>query len=136
MFLTMFAFYMCLILHLSPFLSVRYNHAIAVAGDSAYLFGGTDGQQCFNDLFKLDRTTVWLLSVSLPDLLVGAPPVSGFVWAKVSQKGPVPLKREEHTMVAVGNTLFVFGGMDQNQSNFNDLHAFDIRSSPFSHTLT
>ena len=34
--------------------SPSYGHGMAVVGDSAYMFGGTNGQTMSSDTFKLD----------------------------------------------------------------------------------
>ena len=72
--------------------SAREGHAMAAGPDgSLYVFGGDEGGSRNNELYKLDLDTK--------------------EWHLITPLGSVkPNPRDEHTMVAVGNDLFVFGG--------------------------
>jgi len=71
--------------------SERIDHAMAAGPDgSLYVFGGDDGSLS-NELYKLDLDTK--------------------EWHLITPRGSVrPSPRSGHTMVSVGNDLFVFGG--------------------------
>jgi N-acetylneuraminic acid mutarotase len=58
-------------------------------------------------------------------------------WEKIQGKGTVPSPRAQHSAVAIGNKIYVFGGYFfkslTQQMEFDDLHEFDtgLYSLPF-----
>ena len=47
-------------------------------------------------------------------------------WRKAEVKGDVPAPRSGATLSAVGQSLFLFGGLSRNSGWFSDVHVFDI----------
>lgn len=77
----------------------------AVAYDTYCWCAGIEmGEGSMNDLYSFDSK-------------------SG-VWSKLDTKGSPPEARSFHAMVAVGSTLYVFGGCGKG-GRLNDLHLFD-----------
>jgi Galactose oxidase, central domain/Kelch motif len=98
--------------------SARVAHAQAVCNDRVYVFGGRAGiameEKATNDLWELDAsgtrgTETWTLVE--PD----------------KTSGPPPEPRSFHRMVAVSNSLYVFGGCGAN-GRLADLHRFDLEN--------
>lgn len=97
----------------------RIAHAQAVASDGCvYIFGGRAGitmqEQAMNDMWKLDcsgepGTEVW--TEIQPNLSIG---------------DAVPEARSFHKMVAIDNSLYVFGGCGATSGRLADLHRFDL----------
>ncbi len=71
----------------------RGYHTANMVGNKLIIFGGSDGGECFND--------VWVYDVE-----------SG-MWRNVSM--PVTYRRLSHTATIVGSYLFVIGGHDGNE---------------------
>ncbi|KAL6066617.1 Kelch motif, variant 2 [Balamuthia mandrillaris] len=67
-----------------------FHTATLVAKDKILIFGGSDGNECFSDVFILDTTTKQ--------------------WFEKTIVNPFP--RLAHTQTLVGPMLFVFGGHD------------------------
>ncbi|KXN83221.1 Tip elongation aberrant protein 1 [Leucoagaricus sp. SymC.cos] len=50
-------------------------------------------------------------------------------WSKIPVAGSAPGSRQGHSMVAVGTTIFMFGGWSsQGQGHFDELWAFDLKT--------
>ena len=87
----------------------RIAHSQATIGNKIYIFGGRQGVQMeespLNDLHNFDTVTE--------------------SWTEVrSLSGKSPSPRSFHRMVAVGKSLFVFGGCG-NEGRLSDLHEFN-----------
>ncbi|XP_010252770.1 PREDICTED: nitrile-specifier protein 5 [Nelumbo nucifera] len=89
----------------------RSSHAIVVVGQKAYVFGGefTPRAPVDNKLHVFD----------LHDLS----------WSVVDATGDSPPPRVGVTMVAVGGTIYVFGGRDSDHKELNELYSFDTSTS-------
>jgi len=95
----------------------RVAHAQAVVDDQfVYVFGGRDTaieEEAMNDLWKLDT--------------------HGLTWTKVDVESVhgtsalPPENRSYHRMVAVDQSLYVFGGCGEN-GRLADLHRFDVHA--------
>ena len=90
-------------------------------GDAIWVFGGRQSvamsEAPLNDLWRLDLTSkAWT-----------GPIVPGFFSS--SSKPPCP--RSFHKMVAVGHTLYVYGGCGAD-GRLADLHAFDTTCARWS----
>jgi N-acetylneuraminic acid mutarotase len=72
-----------------------------------YMFGGYDGDKCFNDIEILDLDTV--------------------TWIQPQVSGLVPMARNAHTMTVLGTKLYLFGGHSGNK-HLKDLHVFDTET--------
>ncbi|XP_040915701.1 rab9 effector protein with kelch motifs [Toxotes jaculatrix] len=96
--------------------SPRYGHALAVAGNVAFLFGGAssinqkDNLVYFNDFY--------MLTVSPDDVS----------WEEIPQSGEVPSAREGHTLCVVKGKLYLFGGESSPDATecLPGVHSFDI----------
>jgi len=92
----------------------RVAHAQAAVDDRfVYIFGGRAGiemqEEALNDLWRLDTFSLeWTKVEASPD---GSPP---------------PEARSFHRMVAIGRSLYVFGGCGEKHARLADLHRFDI----------
>lgn len=89
----------------------RSSHAIAIAGQKAYIFGGelTPRVPVDNDLhvFGLEDHS----------------------WSVAAATGDVPPPRVGVTMAAVGGIIYVFGGRDDTHKELNELYSFDTASN-------
>ncbi|XP_059400813.1 uncharacterized protein zmp:0000001301 [Carassius carassius] len=97
--------------------SPRYGHAMTVAGNIAFLFGGassaiTEGHPpiYLNDFY--------MITVS-PDRVT---------WELMPQKGDVPTAREGHTLCVVKGKLYLFGGSSHPEAGecLPGVYCFDI----------
>ncbi|EPY52141.1 cell end marker Tea1 [Schizosaccharomyces cryophilus OY26] len=84
----------------------RAGHVALTYSDKLYIFGGTDGQTCFND--------VWCFH----------PKQSA--WSKVETFGHSPPPRAGHAASIIDDVVYVFGGRASDGSFLNDLYAFKI----------
>ncbi|EEB06157.1 cell end marker Tea1 [Schizosaccharomyces japonicus yFS275] len=82
----------------------RANHIAVSFAEKLYVFGGTNGVQCFNDL--------WCFH----------PKQSA--WSRVEAFGVYPTPREGHSAAVVNDVLYVFGGRTHEGAFLNDLMAF------------
>lgn len=85
----------------------RSSHAIAAVGSKVYLFGGE-----LQPRVPIDST---LYAFNLDTR----------AWAVVPATGDVPSPRIGVTMVAVGPTLYVFGGRDAEHTELSEFFSFD-----------
>jgi len=85
----------------------RGYHTTNLFGNNGkiYLYGGSDGQECLNDIYVLDINTS--------------------KWTKKTISNPLPCW--SHSATVVGSWLFVFGGNDA-KNNLNDLKILDLDS--------
>lgn len=100
----------------------RTNHAAAAVGKKMYIFGGNNNNeagmyQVLDDLSVLDTETM--------------------IWSKAKTTGDVPCARSGHTLTAIGNKLYLFGGGVWNESEgwvhkFNDLHVLNTETMSWS----
>eukprot|EP01119_Soliformovum_irregulare_P001044 TRINITY_DN10789_c0_g1_i1.p1 TRINITY_DN10789_c0_g1~~TRINITY_DN10789_c0_g1_i1.p1 ORF type:complete len:464 (+),score=54.88 TRINITY_DN10789_c0_g1_i1:65-1456(+) len=99
----------------------RTNHAAAAVGDKMYIYGGNytpvgtadEEYTVLGDLFVLNTTTM--------------------TWSEPTTYGTHPGPRTAHTLLAVGSTLYLFGGgiwqpkPDRWIKKFNDIYHFDTK---------
>ncbi|XP_041825478.1 rab9 effector protein with kelch motifs isoform X2 [Melanotaenia boesemani] len=98
--------------------SPRHGHALTVAGNVAFLFGGActinqeDSPVYFSDFFMLTVT---------PD---------DMTWEEIPQSGEVPSAREGHTLCVVKGKLYLFGGASSPEATecLPGVYSFDIVS--------
>lgn len=83
-------------------------------GRKLYMFGGYDGDQCFNDIDILDLDTM--------------------TWIQPEVQGVVPMARNAHTMTVLGTKLYLFGGHSGNK-HLKDLHIFDTETLTWTEPL-
>lgn len=87
----------------------RTNHIAVTHNDKLYVFGGTNGVEWFNDIWRFD-----------PILRS---------WTMLKCSGFVPQPREGHSASLVGDVIYVFGGRDVDGNDLGDLSAFKISTS-------
>ncbi|ORY92943.1 hypothetical protein BCR35DRAFT_349243, partial [Leucosporidium creatinivorum] len=80
----------------------RGYHSMNLVGSKAVVFGGSDGTECFSDVFVLDLETLLWTEVK-PDL---TPDLYGL------GTGIESFPRLSHTCTTVGSYLFIVGGHD------------------------
>jgi Galactose oxidase, central domain/Kelch motif len=69
-------------------------------------FGGTNGQQWFNDVWSYDpRTNIWTQQECI---------------------GYIPAPREGHSAAVVGDVMYIFGGRTEEGTDLGDLAAFRL----------
>lgn len=72
------------------------------------VFGGYNGQHTFED--------TWLLTFS------------DWTWHQITTRGEVPQARHSHAAAVIHNQMYVFGGTQDYQQAFPELHALDLAS--------
>ncbi|XP_061174172.1 uncharacterized protein LOC133183238 [Saccostrea echinata] len=86
--------------------------AVASIGDCMYVFGGrsgiTMGEGDTNDMYSFNTSTK--------------------EWSKLATSGEVPLARSFHSMTAMENSLYVFGGCSE-KGRLNDLYCLDVATN-------
>lgn len=91
--------------------TARGYHTLSVVakGDKAIVLGGSDGQECFADVFVLDLVEL--------------------TWTEVKLEAPgVSFPRLSHSACVLGSYILVFGGHD-GQEYKNDVLFFDLGAS-------
>lgn len=84
----------------------RTNHTIVSFNEKLYLFGGTNGEHWFNDVWSYDpRTNIWTQQDCI---------------------GFIPKEREGHAAAIVGDVMYIFGGRTDEGVDLGDLAAFRI----------
>jgi Kelch motif/Galactose oxidase, central domain len=84
----------------------RTNHTVISWQDKLYLFGGTDGNTWFNDVWTYDPSTN--------------------LWTEQDCIGYIPAPREGHAAALINDTMYIFGGRIQEGTDLGDLVAFKI----------
>ncbi|XP_021478389.1 tip elongation aberrant protein 1 isoform X2 [Oncorhynchus mykiss] len=99
--------------------SPRHSHALAVAGNIAFLFGGV------STISHEEEQPVYLNDFYM--LTVSATHIT---WEVMPQNGVVPSAREGHTLCVVKGKLYLFGGVDSPQAGecLPGVYCFDIVS--------
>ena len=83
----------------------RYKHTMVAIGKDIYIFGGRDGSNYFlSDFYKINTTNDTAILITLTDATITG--------------------RREHTMVAIGTDIYIFGGSD-NTGRVNDFYKID-----------
>ncbi|KAI8080017.1 uncharacterized protein BX664DRAFT_303192 [Halteromyces radiatus] len=86
----------------------RAGHVSVVYDNRLYVFGGSDGEHMYNDIWAFDFQTRQ--------------------WAPVPAAGFIPTAREHCAAALVDDALYVLGGRNSDHQELNDLCAFRIRS--------
>jgi hypothetical protein len=93
------------------FPQARANSGVTISGNQLYVFGGTDGDNRFDDFwnFNLEKLT----------------------WTKLSPKGAIPESRSSTTLIKhpESECLLLFGGIHDITHEKNDLCLFKIASN-------
>ena len=90
----------------------RINHSMVAYGSNIYIFGGTSNGGIFlDDLYKIDTTNNNSKKITL------------------SGSGDnIPSARNHHTMVVIGDDMYIFGGNGEGVYN-KDLYKIDITTN-------
>ncbi|KAJ1730274.1 hypothetical protein LPJ61_003102, partial [Coemansia biformis] len=86
----------------------RAGHSCSVYPGSIYVFGGMNGERCFNDL--------WTYDLELRR------------WAMVTPHGATPPARYGHASAVVDDCIFIMGGRTLHGEPLNDFFAYKISS--------
>ncbi|XP_049909422.1 rab9 effector protein with kelch motifs isoform X1 [Epinephelus moara] len=99
--------------------SPRQGHALAVAGNVAFLFGGSSSMSQEEDIIVYFND-FYMLTVSPDDVM----------WEEIPQSGDVPSAREGHTLCVVKGKLYLFGGASSPDATecLPGVYSFDIVS--------
>ncbi|KAL8708094.1 MAG: hypothetical protein Q9220_006947 [cf. Caloplaca sp. 1 TL-2023] len=91
-----------------PVPPARTNHTIVSWNGKLYLFGGTNGNQWFNDVWSYDPRQI--------------------AWTQLDCIGYIPAPREGHSAALVNDVMYIFGGRTEEGTDLGDLAAFKITS--------
>ncbi|KTW30365.1 hypothetical protein T552_00838 [Pneumocystis carinii B80] len=89
--------------------SARTNHIMITYQEKLYLFGGTNGNEWFNDVWVFDYKNL--------------------SWKEIACNGCIPQPREGHSAALVDDIIYIFGGRGLDGSDLGDLIAFKISTS-------
>nr|XP_028605195.1 acyl-CoA-binding domain-containing protein 6-like [Podarcis muralis]XP_028605196.1 acyl-CoA-binding domain-containing protein 6-like [Podarcis muralis] len=99
--------------------SPRHGHALAIAGNIAFIFGGCS----FNDTSD-DQLTYfndfYMLTITSTDL----------TWERIPQDGHIPCPREGHSLCVVKGKIYLFGGCSSTNAErcLPGVYTFDLGS--------
>jgi N-acetylneuraminic acid mutarotase len=100
----------------------RRAHTACLYKNGIYVFGGGDGAQALNDIWRLDVSDMTKMSwklISGPSSADGRSPVTG--------KESRPKARGYHTANMVGGKLIIYGGSDGVEC-FNDVWVYNVET--------
>ena len=87
---------------------LRFGHSAVVYLHYIYVFGGWDGNITLSDIAIFDlELSIWLQPMNV----------------KGGVKG-----RYRHTAVSTDTSMFIFGGIDQQQERFNDIQEYSFQT--------
>lgn len=89
-------------------LKLRFGHTACIYKQFMYVFGGWDGHQTLNDFAVLD--------------------LQGKVWLRPKRVQGTVEGRYRHSASATSKALYIFGGINQVQKRFNDVHEYQFES--------
>ncbi|KAI8871161.1 galactose oxidase, partial [Ramicandelaber brevisporus] len=92
-----------------PVPPARSGHSCHVFNGRLYIFGGTAGDRCYNDLWCFDPAERR--------------------WEQITPRGAMPPPRHSHTAALVDDCLFVMGGRDIEGQVFADFFAFKFAAN-------
>ncbi|CAG8759978.1 8625_t:CDS:2, partial [Dentiscutata erythropus] len=90
----------------SPLPPGRTAHISCAYEDKIYMFGGMDGDRCYNDMWCYD--------------------INDNTWSQLSCIGLIPFPRKYHGATIVDGIIYIFGGTDQEGKELGDLTSFQI----------
>ncbi|OAV92616.1 hypothetical protein PTTG_27570 [Puccinia triticina 1-1 BBBD Race 1] len=88
--------------------AARTGHLAIVYACSWIVFGGSNGENVFNDIWTFD--------------------FGKKEWTSVACSGSLPPPRQQHSALRLGEKMFVFGGVDGQTSKLCDMWALDLLS--------
>ncbi|CAG8499322.1 12016_t:CDS:2 [Funneliformis mosseae] len=86
----------------------RTGHISCAYKGKIYIFGGTDGEKCYND--------TWCYDINTRE------------WTEITCNNVIPVPRESHGSALVNDVLFIFGGRTKEGKELSDLAAYGINS--------
>ncbi|KAI8887819.1 galactose oxidase [Backusella circina FSU 941] len=86
----------------------RSGHVSVIFEQTLYIFGGTDGEVVFNDLWGLNLTSL--------------------VWTQIDAQGFVPSARERCGCALVDDVFYILGGKDKEGGCLNDIYSYRIKA--------
>ncbi|CAG8606365.1 21548_t:CDS:2 [Rhizophagus irregularis] len=140
----------------------RGYHTTNLVGSKLVVYGGSDGHECFSDVYVLDlESNTWIQAVekSYPRLSHTATQVGSYLfivcghdgskytsevlllnlvtmeWERRKVYGTPPSGRGYHTTVLYDSRLFVFGGYD-GHSVFDDVYVLDLSACAYLPQIT
>ncbi|CAF9936083.1 Negative regulator of mitotic exit [Imshaugia aleurites] len=90
----------------------RANHTMVSWDDKLYLFGGTDGELWFSDLWQYSSSNGW---------------------TQLRGSSYFPEGRESHAAAVVDGVMFIFGGCNKEGRDLGDLHGYDFAKRRWSY---
>ncbi|CDH55861.1 related to kel1-involved in cell fusion andmorphology [Lichtheimia corymbifera JMRC:FSU:9682] len=88
--------------------SARAGHVSVVFDNKLYIFGGTDGDHLYNDVWAFD--------------------LQSRLWMQVPAVGYIPIPRTDFSASLVDGVMYIFGGRGPDGQDLGDLCAFRIKS--------
>ena len=95
----------------------RRRHTMVAMNNKIYIFGGFGSSGLLNDFYQLEINTNTLTSTPLD--------INVHDW---------PSKRTAHTMVAMNNKIYIFGGIGSDGSDLNDFYQIEINTNTLTST--
>jgi N-acetylneuraminic acid mutarotase len=83
----------------------RFGHTAVVYKNSLYVFGGWNGYETLDDLYQYSF-------------------ISNFWYLEKISYGVKPPSRYRHASTTIGESMFIFGGINTRQTKFNDLYEY------------
>jgi len=86
---------------------MRFGHFACAYNNQMFIFGGWNGSITLNDFYSFS--------------------FEAETWTKqIKSSGKQPSPRYRHDGSVIENSLFLFGGINQNQERFNDLYEYNF----------
>ena len=96
--------------------SGRKDHSMVAIGSNIYIFGGYNGTNTYlGDLYKIDTTNSNSTKIDLMPIY--------------EYESNVPSVRKEHSMVAIGSNIYIFGGYTYNVGGRDDLYKIETNDT-------
>ncbi|XP_074923621.1 kelch domain-containing protein 3-like isoform X3 [Chelonoidis abingdonii] len=99
--------------------SPRHGHALTMAGNIAFVFGGCSIYNTFDDQ-RTYFNDFYMLTITLTDL----------TWERIPHDGHIPCAREGHTLCVVRGKIYLFGGCSTPDAKecLPGVYSFDLSS--------
>uniref|UniRef100_A0A8C3FGJ7 Uncharacterized protein n=1 Tax=Chrysemys picta bellii TaxID=8478 RepID=A0A8C3FGJ7_CHRPI len=97
----------------------RHGHALTMAGNIAFVFGGCSIYNTFDDQ-RTYFNDFYMLTITLTDL----------TWERIPHDGHIPCAREGHTLCVVRGKIYLFGGCSTQDAKecLPGVYRFDLSS--------
>jgi N-acetylneuraminic acid mutarotase len=96
---------------LTPDITGRFWHSMVAISNDIYIYGGYDGTSVFYDFYKIDTKTNIVTEITI-----------------MKDDNPFVMpERYGHSMVAISNDIYIFGGFD-GTDYFNDFYKIDTKT--------